>query len=29
MRDKMATEDDDIPGEVLKALGKDGLRIMR
>jgi len=28
MRDKKATEDDDVPGEVLKLWGNDGLRIM-
>jgi hypothetical protein len=28
MRDKKATGDDDIPGDVLKLLGEDGLRLM-
>jgi hypothetical protein len=28
MRDKKATGDDDVPGDVLKLLGGDGLRIM-
>jgi hypothetical protein len=28
MRDKKATGDDDVPGDVLKLLGEDGLRIM-
>jgi hypothetical protein len=28
MRDKKATGDDDVPGNVLKLLGEDGLRIM-
>ena len=29
MRNKKATGDDDIPGDVLKLLGKDGLKIMK
>jgi hypothetical protein len=29
MRDKKATGDDDIPGDVLKLLGEDGLKLMR
>jgi hypothetical protein len=28
MRDKKATCDDDVPGDVLKLLGGDGLRLM-
>jgi hypothetical protein len=28
MRDKKATGDDDVPGDVLKLLGEDGLRLM-
>jgi hypothetical protein len=28
MRDKKATGDDDVPGDVLKLLEEDGLRIM-
>jgi hypothetical protein len=28
MRDKKATGDDDVPGDVLKLLGEDALRIM-
>jgi hypothetical protein len=28
MRNKKATRDDDIPGDVLKLLGEDGLKIM-
>jgi hypothetical protein len=28
MRDKKATRDDDVPGDILKLLGEDGLRIM-
>jgi hypothetical protein len=28
MRDKKATGDDDAPGDVLKLLGEDGLRLM-
>jgi hypothetical protein len=28
MRVKKATGDDDIPGDVLKLLGKDGLKLM-
>jgi len=28
MRDKKATEDDDVPGDVPKLLGEDGIRIM-
>jgi hypothetical protein len=28
MRDKKATGDDDVHGDVLKLLGKDGLRLM-
>jgi hypothetical protein len=28
MRDKKATGDDDVPGDVLKLLGDDGLRLM-
>jgi hypothetical protein len=27
MRDKKATGDDDVPGDVLKLLGEDGLRL--
>jgi hypothetical protein len=27
-RDKKATRDDDVPGDVLKLLGEDGLRLM-
>jgi hypothetical protein len=29
MKDKKATGDDDVPGDVLKLLGEDGLKIMR
>ena len=29
MRNKKATGDDDVPGDVLKLLGKDGLKIMK
>jgi hypothetical protein len=29
MRDKKTTGDDDVPGDVLKVVGEDGLRIMR
>jgi hypothetical protein len=28
MRDKRATGDDDVPGDVLKLLGEDGLKLM-
>jgi hypothetical protein len=28
MRDKKATGDDDVPGDLLKLLGEDGLRLM-
>ena len=28
MRNKKATGDDDVPGDVLKLLGEDGLKIM-
>jgi hypothetical protein len=28
MRDKKATGNDDVPGDVLKLLGEDGLRLM-
>jgi hypothetical protein len=28
MRDKRATGDNDVPGDVLKFLGEDGLRLM-
>jgi hypothetical protein len=28
IRDKRATGDDDVPGDVLKFLGEDGLRLM-
>jgi hypothetical protein len=28
MRDKKATGDDDVPGDVLKLLGEDGLKLM-
>jgi hypothetical protein len=28
MRDKKAKGDDDVPGDVFKLLGEDGLRIM-
>jgi hypothetical protein len=28
MRDKKATGEDDVPGDVLKLLGEDGLRLM-
>jgi hypothetical protein len=28
MRNKKATRDDDVPGDVLKLLGEDGLRLM-
>jgi hypothetical protein len=28
MRHKKATGDDDVPGDVLKLLGEDGLRLM-
>jgi hypothetical protein len=28
MRDKKATGDDDVPGDVLNLLGEDGLRLM-
>jgi hypothetical protein len=28
MRDKKATGDDDVPGDVLKVLGEDGLKLM-
>jgi hypothetical protein len=28
MKDKKATGDDDVPGDVLKFLGEDGLRLM-
>jgi hypothetical protein len=28
MRDKKATRDDDVPGDVLKLLGEDGLKLM-
>jgi hypothetical protein len=28
MRDKKATRDDDIPGDVLKLLGEDGVRLL-
>jgi hypothetical protein len=28
IRDKKATGDDDVPGDVLKLLGEDGLRLM-
>jgi hypothetical protein len=28
MRDKKATGDEDVPGDVLKLLGEDGLRLM-
>jgi hypothetical protein len=29
MRDKNATGDDDVPGDVLKLLGEDGLRLIQ
>ena len=29
MRDKKATGDEDVPGDVLEVLGEDDLRIMR
>jgi len=29
MRNKKATGDDDIPGDVLKLFGEDGLKIMK
>jgi hypothetical protein len=28
MRDKKATRDDDVPGDVLRLFGKDGIKIM-